>query len=101
MARLSVVLLVMLCSLGPLAARADAQNPADLIKKGSDLKSLAGPLDLNSASLDQLKTLPGIGDADAQKIVAGRPFSKTSDLVDKKILSSSVYEKVKGLLTVK
>jgi competence protein ComEA len=102
MARLSLVLLATLCSLGPLAAASvDAQNPSDLIKKGGDLKSLAEPLDLNSASLDQLKKLPGLGDADAKKIVAGRPFSKTSDLVDKKILSSSVYEKGKGFLTVK
>jgi hypothetical protein len=32
---------------------------------------------------------------------AGRPFAKTSDLLDKKILSQSAYEKVKNLITVK
>jgi competence protein ComEA len=102
MSRRSTIVLATLLVLGSLAATpGDAQSPSELMKKGTDFKSLAEPLDLNSASLDQLKKLPGLGDADAKKIVAGRPFTKTSDLVDKKILSSSVYENVKGLLTVK
>ena len=102
MARLSMVFLVALCSISPLAAaNVQAQGATDLMKKGGDLKKLAEPLDLNSASLDDLKKLPGIGDTNAKKIVAGRPFAKTSDLLDKKILSQSVYEKVKNLITVK
>jgi competence protein ComEA len=102
MARLTMVFLVALCSLSPLAAaNVKAQSATDLMKQGGDLKKLAEPLDLNSASLDELKKLPGIGDSNAKTIVAGRPFAKTSDLVDKKILSQSVYEKVKNLITVK
>ncbi len=91
MPRLSMVLLVTLCSISPLAtASVKAQSATDLMKNGGDLKKLTEPLDLNSASLDQLKKLPGIGATDAKKIVAGRPFAKTSDLVDKKILSQRV-----------
>jgi competence protein ComEA len=64
-------------------------------------KQLTAPLDLNSASLDDLKKLPGLKDADAKKISDGRPYSKTSDLVDRKILSPEVFDAVKSLVTVK
>jgi len=73
-----------------------AQSTAKQIKPpASDL------IDINSASLDQLKSLPGIGDAYAQKIVDGRPYTRKDQLVQKKIIPQSVYNKIAPMIIAK
>ena len=53
-------------------------------------------VDINSASSTELKTLPGIGDAEAQRIIANRPYPTKSHLVAKKVLELGAYDALRG-----
>lgn len=53
-------------------------------------------VDINKASRAELKTLPGIGDAEADKIIANRPFLTKVDLVTLKVLPEGVYVSIRN-----
>lgn len=59
------------------------------------------PLDLNTATAAQLKTLPGIGDAYSKKIIDGRPWARKDELVSKGVLTQAVYDKIKDMIIAK
>jgi competence protein ComEA len=64
------------------AAAATAATPAD-------------KLDINTATADQLKAFPGIGDAYSKRIIEGRPYTAKNQLVSRGVLPESVYNKIK------
>lgn len=64
---------------------------------GAETKN--GLININTASEDSLDSLPGIGKVSADKIISGRPYTKVDDLLSKKIITSSVFNKIKDLIS--
>ncbi|MBI2310782.1 ComEA family DNA-binding protein [Candidatus Collierbacteria bacterium] len=60
----------------------------------------ADKINLNSASLSELDSLWGVGEIRAGEIVKNRPYAKVEELLTKKIVTKSVFEKIKDQITV-
>jgi competence protein ComEA len=82
-------------------AKTDDKAPAKTDDKAAKPAPKAAELDLNTATEKELAALPGVGDATAKKIVAGRPYTKKDQLVAKKILTQAAYDKLKDAVVAK
>lgn len=67
---------------------------------GSEQVEASNSFNINNASQSKLEELPGVGPVTAGKIIAGRPYGSVDELLANKIVSKSVYEKIKGQVTI-
>jgi competence protein ComEA len=58
-------------------------------------------IDINTASQDELKALPGIGDAYSAAIVKNRPYTNKRQLVSKKVIPQATYDKIADRVVAK
>jgi DNA uptake protein ComE-like DNA-binding protein len=58
-------------------------------------------IDINSASADELKSLPGIGDAYSAKIIQNRPYANKRQLLSKSVIPQATYDKISDRIIAK
>jgi competence protein ComEA len=105
--------------LAVLAGCTQQQNPQELQRKTAQATAevkndaqavVAGvregwnhdkPLDLNTATKEQLLSLSGVTTAEADGVIAGRPYNDTDELVTRRIIPKTEYDKIADQITAK
>lgn|SRR5262245_15149701 len=91
-----------------LGASSGWVNAADTTTKDktstSDTKKTSAKkdvLDINTASANELKQLPGISDSQAKRIIESRPYNRKIELVQKQIIPQATFDKIKDRIAAK
>ena len=95
---LELALIILACTLAFADEKKEPANPSSSIAKAAEPACKAFFLDINTATEEQLKVLPGIVEAYAKMIIAGRPYASRNELKSKKIIPDAAYEKIKDLI---
>jgi competence protein ComEA len=95
--RVLAVLMLSLLLAVPLATQRAATKPDTASKPDAADSSQPAPglIDINSASAEELRKLPGIGPVRVNAIIAHRPYNGKDDLVQRKIVPRYVYNRIK------
>lgn len=85
-----------------IGAAAPAGGPAPSAAGPGDSSEPAGPVNINTASADELEALPGVGPVTVDRIIAGRrerPFASLEDAVERGVLNRGQLKDLEGLAT--
>jgi len=77
------------------SAKAEKSEKSSKSESKAEKAAASGPVDVNSASAEELEALPGVGKATAKKIIDGRPYASVDDL-SRAGVSKSTIEKIRG-----
>lgn len=88
-----------------VAQQAAASKATNTAASAKSAKVVAAPkaklVDINSAKKDELKSLPGVGDTQAEKIIAGRPYGSKAHLITRNIVERETYDGINQLVVAK
>ncbi len=82
----------------PILVNPSAPTP---VTRAGQVTDTAKLININSASLEDLETLPGVGPVIAQKIIDGRPYGALEDLMNVDRIGQTTFDKLKNLITVR